>query len=123
MQVLLFLYLLIYNYNDDWYLLWFFSFNLSSNISVASFLQTTRKTVCILFISTHLSVFICCFSVSNSVIISVQGSVFLNNSKCCSPQKNFTSSPVSVFPSIVNKQSFGDILHLVILILSLSKWI
>ena len=83
----------------------FFSFNLSpnnSNNSTASFLHTTRKTVCSLFISTHLSVFICCFSVSNSVIVSVQGSVSFNNSKCCSPQNSFYSYPVSVFPSIIN---------------------
>ena len=70
---------------------------------MASFSQTTRKTVCSLFISTHLSVFICWFSVSNSVIVSVQGSVSFSNSKCCSPQNRITSYPISVFPSIINK--------------------
>ena len=92
--------LLIYNYNDDRYHYFFLFFNLSDNVT-ASFLQTTRKTVCNFVILAHLSVLICCFRVSNSVKVSVHGVVFFSISKCFSPQKSFTSCPVSVSPSII----------------------
>ena len=53
-------------------------FNLSSDNFTASFLQTTRKTVCNFVILTHLSVLICCFNFSNSVIVSVHGALFFS---------------------------------------------
>ena len=88
-----------------------YSFSLSSNSSIASFLQTTRKTVFSLLISTHLSVCIWFFNVSNSVMVSLQSVMSFNNSKCFSPQKSFTSCPVSVLPSIIIKHFLFDILQ------------
>ena len=78
-------------------------FNLSSDNVTASFLQTTRKIVCNLVILTHLSVLLCCFSFSNSVMVSVHSAVFFSISKSFSPQKSFTSCPVSVSPSIMRR--------------------
>ena len=69
------------------------------------------KTVFSLLISTHVSVCICCSSVWNSVIVLLQGVMSFDNSKCFSPQKSLTSCPVSVIPSIMNKQSLVEILQ------------
>ena len=110
------------------YLLKFYSLVLSSrgvvsSISViASFLHTTIKTVFSLLRSIHRSVWICCFNKLYSVIVSLQMVMCFSNSKCFSPQNSFTSCPLSVFPSIINKQSLSENLQIVVLIISLSKW-
>ena len=93
---------MIYDYDNEWYHYSFYFFVLSSIRFIASFFKTTRKTVCNSFNLTHSLVLICCFSTSNSVIVSVHGAVFLSKSKYFSPQKNFISCSVFVIPFMIN---------------------